>query len=53
MESTAAYHVNLFCYLVSEGYHVIIINPLLISNYVKMQLKLTRTMVLTASAIRR
>jgi transposase len=43
MESTASYHVNLFSYLVSEGYSVIIINPLLISNYVKMQLRKTKT----------
>jgi transposase len=43
MESTASYHVNLFSYLVSEGYHVVIINPLLISNYVKMQLRKTKT----------
>jgi transposase len=43
MESTASYHVNLFSYLVSEGYHVLIINPLLISNYVKMQLRKTKT----------
>ena len=32
MESTATYHVNLFSYLVSEGYDVILINPLLVSN---------------------
>ena len=43
MESTASYHVNLFSYLVSEGYSVIIINPLLVSNYVKMQLRKTKT----------
>ena len=43
MESTASYHVNLFSYLVSEGYNVLIINPLLISNYVKMQLRKTKT----------
>jgi len=43
MESTASYHVNLFSYLVSEGYRVILINPLLISNYVKMQLRKTKT----------
>lgn len=43
MESTASYHVNLFSYLVSEGYKVLIINPLLISNYVKMQLRKTKT----------
>ncbi len=43
MESTASFHVNLFSYLVSEGYNVLIINPLLISNYVKMQLRKTKT----------
>ena len=43
MESTASYHVNLFSYLVSEGYRVILINPLLISNYLKMQLRKTKT----------
>jgi len=43
MESTATYHVNLFSYLVSEGYAVVFLNPLLISNYVKMQLRKTKT----------
>jgi transposase len=43
MESTASYHVNLFSYLASEGYAVVVINPLLISNYVKMQLRKTKT----------
>jgi transposase len=43
MESTASYHINLFSYLASEGYSVIIINPLLISNYVKAQLRKTKT----------
>jgi len=43
MESTASYHVNLFSYLVSEGYKVLLINPLLISNYVKMQIRKTKT----------
>jgi transposase len=43
MESTASYHVNLFSYLVSEGYNVVVLNPLLISNYVKMQLRKTKT----------
>jgi len=43
MESTASYHVNLFSYLVAEGYKVLLINPLLISNYVKMQLRKTKT----------
>jgi transposase len=43
MESTASYHVNLFSYLVSDGYAAVVINPLLISNYVKMQLRKTKT----------
>jgi transposase len=43
MESTATYHVNLFSYLVSEGFKVILINPLLVSNYMKMQLRKTKT----------
>jgi len=43
MESTASYHVNLFSSLVAEGYKVILINPLLISNYVTMQLRKTKT----------
>ena len=43
MESTASYHVNLFSYLASEVYAVVVINPLLISNYVKMQLRKTKT----------
>jgi transposase len=43
MESTASYHVNLFSYLASEGYAVVVLNPLLISNYVKMQLRKTKT----------
>ena len=43
MESTASYHVNLFLYLISEGYAAVVLNPLLISNYVKMQLRKTKT----------
>jgi transposase len=43
MESTASYHVNLFSFLVAEGYKVILINPLQISNYVKMELRKTKT----------
>lgn len=43
MESTASYHVNLFSYLISEGYAAVVLNPLLISNYVKMQLRKTKT----------
>jgi transposase len=43
MESTACYHVNLYSFLVSLGYSVMVINPLLISNFVKLQLRKTKT----------
>ena len=43
MESTACYHIPLFSYLTSEGYNVVVINPLLISNYMKLQLRKTKT----------
>ena len=43
MESTACYHIPLFSYLTSVGYSVVVINPLLISNYMKLQLRKTKT----------
>jgi transposase len=43
MESTACYHINLFSFLLAGGYTAIVINPLLISNFVKMQLRKTKT----------
>jgi transposase len=43
MESTACYHIPLFSFLTSEGYSVVVINPLLISNYMKLQLRKTKT----------
>jgi transposase len=43
LESTACYHVALFSYLTAKGYKVVIINPLLISNFVKLQLRKTKT----------
>ena len=43
MESTACYHVNLYSFLISLGYTVIVVNPLLISNFVKLQLHKTKT----------
>jgi transposase len=43
MESTACYHINLFSFLTSLGYTVVIINPLLISNFVKLHLRKTKT----------
>jgi len=43
MESTACYHINLFSFLLAGGYTAIVINPLLIANFVKMQLRKTKT----------
>ncbi len=43
LESTACYHITLFSYLTSRGYRVVIINPLLIANFVKLQLRKTKT----------
>lgn len=43
MESTACYHINLFSFLTSKGFNVIIVNPLLISNFMKLQLRKTKT----------
>ena len=43
MESTACYHMNLFSFLLAGGYMAVLINPLLISNFVKMQLRKTKT----------
>ena len=51
MESTACYHVNLYSFLISLGYTVIVINPLLISNFVKLQLRKTKTDKKDASVI--
>jgi transposase len=43
MESTACYHLNLYSFLISLGYPALVINPLLISNFVKLQLRKTKT----------
>jgi transposase len=43
LESTACYHIALFSYLTACGYRVVIINPLLISNFVRLQLRKTKT----------
>jgi transposase len=51
MESTACYHINLYSFLVSLGYSVLVINPLLISNFVKLQLRKTKTDKKDASVI--
>jgi transposase len=51
MESTACYHINLFSYLTYKGFNVIIINPLLISNFMKLKLRKTKTDKKDASII--
>lgn len=51
MESTACYHINLFSFLAARDYKVVVINPLLISNYVKLQLRRTKTDKKDAHAI--
>lgn len=43
MESTACYHVNLYSFLLASGYAVMLLNPLLIANFVKLQLRKTKT----------
>lgn len=43
MESTGCYHVNLFCFLASEGIPCFVINPLLTSNFAKLSLRKTKT----------
>jgi transposase len=53
MESTACYHVSLFSFLMALGYSVSVINPLLISNFVKLQLRKTKTDKKDAAVIAR
>lgn len=43
MESTASYHMTLFSFLTSKGMKVFILNPLLVSNFVKLSLRKTKT----------
>ena len=43
MTEATCYHITLFSFLTSLGYTVVIINPLLISNFVKLQLRKTNT----------
>jgi transposase len=53
MESTACYHISLFSFLMALGYTVSVINPLLISNYLKLQLRKTKTDKKDAAVIAR
>jgi len=43
MESTACYHINLYSFLTAKGFAVVILNPMLISNFMKLQLRKTKT----------
>ena len=43
LESTGSYHVNLVSFLKSEGFPVVVVNPLLISNFTKLSLRKTKT----------
>ncbi len=43
MESTGCYHLNLFSFLNQQGLQVVVINPLLISNFAKLSLRKTKT----------
>jgi len=53
MESTACYHISLFSFLMALGYRVSVINPLLISNFMKLQLRKTKTDKKDAAVIAR
>ncbi|MEK7789932.1 MAG: IS110 family transposase [Planctomycetota bacterium] len=43
MESTGCYHLNLFSFLTGMNFQCLIINPLLISNFMKLDLRKTKT----------
>jgi len=42
-ESSGCYHINLFSFLSEKGFSCVILNPLLISNFMKMSLRNTKT----------
>ena len=43
VESTACYHINLYCFLTAKGVSTVVINPLLIANFSKLSLRKTKT----------
>jgi transposase len=43
MESTACYHINLYCFLSAKDIETVVINPLLIANFAKLSLRKTKT----------
>ena len=42
-ESSGCYHINLFSFLVSQGYRIVVLNPLLVSHFLKLSLRKTKT----------
>ena len=43
LESSGCYHINLSSFLSKKGYQMVVINPLLISNFMKLSLRKTKT----------
>ncbi len=43
MESTGCYHINLFSFLVSKNIKTFVINPILIFNFAKLNMRKTKT----------
>jgi len=43
MESTGCHHINLFSFLSSQGIRMVVVNPLLISNFAKLSQRKTKT----------
>ena len=42
-ESSGCYHVTLWSFLVSRGYKTLVINPIIISNFIKLNFRKTKT----------
>jgi hypothetical protein len=43
IESIACHHINLFSFLTAKGVTVVVLNPLLVSNFVKLAFRKTKT----------
>ena len=42
-ESSGCYHINLFAFLSNKNFHCVLLNPLLVSNFIKLNLRKTKT----------
>ena len=42
-ESSGCYHINLFAFLSVQGFHCVVLNPLVVSNFMKLNLRKTKT----------